>query len=53
MSAAADGPASEDLTLVQKLEVKVDKIKDCRKQADAKKLNVVERIKFIRGCLQQ
>ena len=52
MSAAADGPASEDLTTVQKLEVRVGKIKDCRKQADEKKLDVVERIKFVRECLQ-
>jgi arylsulfatase len=52
MSAAADGPVSEDLTIVQKLEVRVDKIKDCRKQADAQKLDVVERIKFVRTCLQ-
>ena len=52
MSAAADGPVSEDLTAVQKLEVRVDKIKDCRKQADAQKLDVVERIKFVRACLQ-
>jgi arylsulfatase A-like enzyme len=52
MSAAEDGPVSEDLTVVQKLEVRVDKIKDCRKQADAQKLDVVERIKFVRGCLQ-
>ena len=52
MSAAADGPVSEDLTAVQKLEVRVDKIKDCRKQADAQKLDVVERIKFVRACLE-
>ena len=52
MSAAEDGPVSGDLTVVQKLEVRIDKIKDCRKQADAQKLDVVERIKFVRGCLQ-
>jgi hypothetical protein len=52
MKAAADGPVSEDLTLVQRLETRVDKIKDCRKQADARKLDVVERIKFVRKCLQ-
>ena len=36
----------------QKLEVRVDKIRDCRKKADAQKLDVVERIKFVRECLQ-
>src|SRR5262245_45732102 len=52
MKAAADGPVSEDLSLVQKLEDRVEKIIDCRKQADAQKLGVVERIKFVRTCLQ-
>jgi arylsulfatase A-like enzyme len=52
MKAAADGPVSEDLTLVQRLEERVDKIKECRKQADAQKLDVVERIKFVRKCMQ-
>jgi len=44
---------SEELDFVQKLEVRVDKIKDCRKQADAKKLDVVERLKFAHECVQQ
>jgi hypothetical protein len=52
MEAAKDGPVSEDLTLVQKLEARVDKIKDCRKQADVKKLDALERIRFVRKCLQ-
>ena len=52
MKAAADGPVSEDLILVQILEDRVEKILDCRKQADAQKLDVVERIKFVRTCLQ-
>lgn len=52
MQAASDGPVSQDLGLVQRLEARVDKLKDCRKQADAKNLNAVERIKFVRTCLQ-
>lgn len=52
MSAAADGPVSEDLTLVHRLENRLDKIRDCRKQADAKKLGALERIPFQRECLQ-
>lgn len=52
MQASADGPVSEDLTLVQRLEEKVDKIKECRKQADAQKLGSLERIQFVRECLQ-
>ena len=52
MKAAADGPVSEDLTLVQRLEHRVDKISDCRKQADAKKLGPLARIEFVRDCLK-
>ncbi|CCB64965.1 arylsulfatase [Hyphomicrobium sp. MC1] len=52
MQASADGPVSEDLTLVQRLEEKVDKLKECRKQADAKKLEPLGRIQFVRECLQ-
>jgi arylsulfatase len=52
MSATADGPVSEDITLVHRLENRIDKIRDCRKQADAKKLGALERIPFMRECLQ-
>ena len=52
MKAAADGPVSEDLTLVQRLEQRIDKIVDCRKQADDKKLGAIERIQFVRECLK-
>ncbi len=50
--AAADGPVSGELDWVQKLEAKVDKIKECRKEADKQKLNVIERLQFVRECLQ-
>ncbi len=52
MSAAADGPVSEDLTLVQRLEQRLDKREDCHKQADVQKLDPIERIRFVRKCLQ-
>ena len=52
MSAAADGPVSGDLSLVQRLEERFDKREDCRKQADAQKLDPIERIQFVRKCLQ-
>ncbi|MCK1280687.1 arylsulfatase [Bradyrhizobium sp. 61] len=52
MKAAADGPVSEDLTVVQKLEARFDKREDCRKQADAQKLGPIERIQFVRKCLE-
>ena len=52
MKAAADGPVSGDLSLVQRLEERFDKREDCRKQADAQKLDPIERIQFVRKCLQ-
>ena len=52
MQAAADGPVSGDLSLVQRLEQRFDKRENCRKQADAQKLDPIERIQFVRKCLQ-
>jgi arylsulfatase len=52
MKAAADGPVSEDLSLVHRLEERLDKREDCRKQADAQKLGPIARIEFVRKCLQ-
>jgi arylsulfatase len=52
MSAAADGPVSDELSLVQRLEARVDKREDCHKQADAQKLGPIDRIQFVRKCLQ-
>jgi arylsulfatase len=52
MQAASDGPVGEDLSLVQKIEMRLDKREDCRKQADAKKLDSVERIVFVRECMK-
>jgi arylsulfatase len=52
MKAAADGPVAEDLSLVQRLEARFDKREACRKQADAQKLGPIERIQFVRRCLQ-
>ena len=50
--AAADGPVSEDLSLVQQLEGRFEKREECRKQADAQKLGPIDRIIFVRKCLQ-
>jgi arylsulfatase A-like enzyme len=52
MKAAADGPVSQDLTLVQRLEERVKERDECRQKADAQKLGPIERIKFIRECMQ-
>lgn len=51
-AAAADGPVSDELDAVQRLEQKVDKLKECREKALAEKLDAVDRIKFVRACLQ-
>jgi hypothetical protein len=52
MRTASDGPPAEDLSLVQKIERRVDEREDCRKQADAQKLGPIERIEFVRKCVQ-
>ena len=52
MQAASDGPVGEELSLVQKIEMRYDKREDCRKQAEAKKLGPIERIEFVRECLK-
>ena len=51
--AAADGPISEVLSLVHKLEGRLEKREECSKQADAQKLGPIERIIFVRKCLMQ
>ena len=51
--AAADGPISEDLSLVQQLEGRLEKRAECGKQADAQNLGPIERIIFVRKCLLQ
>ena len=52
MSTAADGPSGDDLGVLHKIEMRLDKREDCRKQADAKKLGPVERIEFVRDCMK-
>ena len=52
MKAAADGPVSQDITLVQRLEDRFEKREECRKQADEQKFGPIERIVFVRKCLQ-
>ncbi|MGE5267449.1 MAG: arylsulfatase [Deltaproteobacteria bacterium] len=50
--ASADGPVSEDLSLVQKLEGRLEKRQECSQKADAQKLGPIQRIIFMRECLQ-
>jgi len=52
MSTASDGPPVQDLTLVQKIEARVEKREECHKQAETQKLGPIERIAFVRKCLQ-
>ena len=52
MRTAADSPAGDDLSILHKIEMRLDKRTDCRKQADAKKLGLVERIDFVRECMR-
>jgi hypothetical protein len=41
-----------ELDLVQRIEQRVDKREDCRKQVDARKLGPIERIEFVRKTLE-
>jgi arylsulfatase len=52
MRAASDGPVGDDLGLLNKIEMRIDKREDCRKQAIAKKLGLVERLDFVRECMK-
>jgi len=40
------------LSLAQKIDLKMDKLESCRKEAIAKNLGLVERIGFVRGCMK-
>jgi arylsulfatase len=50
--AAADGPVGDDLGLLQRIEMRLDKRDECRKQADTQKLGMVARLEFIRDCMK-
>jgi arylsulfatase A-like enzyme len=40
------------LNLAQKVVLRLDKLEGCRKQAQAKDLGIVERVSFVRTCMQ-
>jgi arylsulfatase len=66
--AAGDGPSTDvdkatvgmapqvssniGLGLLQKVELRLDKLEGCRKQAQAKGLGMLERVQFVRNCMQ-
>jgi arylsulfatase len=52
MRAAVDAPAGGDPTLLQRIETRLDKREECRRQADAKKLGVVAHVEFVRECMR-
>ncbi len=41
------------LSLVDKIQLRIDKREGCRKQAEAKGLGMIDRIKFVQQCVQQ
>ena len=45
-------PQQDDFGVLQKVEKRVDKREDCRKQAEAKGLSVVARIDFVQECMK-
>lgn len=55
--AAAEGAAPRvsgdiGLSLLQKVELRLDKREGCRKQADALGVGMIERIQFVRNCMK-
>jgi hypothetical protein len=40
----------ESETVMQRIDAKVDRLEDCRRQAEAKKLDVTERARFVEEC---
>jgi len=65
---AGDGPSAEvtkteeaephvssniGLSLVEKIQLRMDRREGCRKQTEAQSLDVVDRIKFVQQCFQQ
>jgi arylsulfatase A-like enzyme len=52
MRTSADSPAGDDLGTLQKIELRLDKRDECRRQADANKLGIVARIDFVRECMK-
>jgi arylsulfatase len=65
--AAGDGPSADDartasatpqvgtvgLSLVDKIQLRIDKREGCRKRAEAQGLGMVARVKFVQQCVQQ
>jgi hypothetical protein len=56
-SAAAAGAVPQvsgdiGLGLMQKVELRLDKREGCRKQAEARGLGLLERIQFVRKCME-
>jgi hypothetical protein len=53
---ASDGPAAGEIEGVSpvggmaRIEAKLDKIQDCRKQAEARNLDIFDRIRFVDEC---
>jgi hypothetical protein len=52
MRAASDSPSGDDLSVLQKLDLRLDKREGCGKQAEAEKRCPVERIEFVRECMK-
>jgi arylsulfatase len=52
MRTSADSPAGDDLSVLQKIDMRLDKREDCRKQAEAKRLSIPARIDFVRECMK-
>ena len=52
MRVASDGPPADDLSLVHRIEQRMDKREDCHRQADTQKLGPIARLEFVRKCVE-
>jgi arylsulfatase len=52
-TAAAEPEVSSNIgvSLAQKIDLRMDRLESCRKQADAEKLSAMERLGYVRGCM--
>jgi len=51
-AAATEVSSNVGLSLLQKVELHMDKRESCRKQAEARGLALVERVQFVRKCME-
>jgi hypothetical protein len=52
LTARSNQTSDTELSLMEKVDLRLDKREGCPKQADARGLSALDRIQFVRGCMQ-